>query len=131
MIKLSLPLCCPLNALYRALPYAIKLKAGGTMTKAHMVLSKRARIKRDEITACIWAQLGGRPQAMEGDVCVQVLITPRNARTPDVDAYTKHLLDILAHAGVYKNDKQVVRKTVERAQFAEMPGRMDVEVWEL
>ena len=131
MIKLRLPLCCPLNAMYRALPFQVKLKTGKSITKAHNVLSKRARIKRDEITACIWQQLGGRPQPMTGDVSVQVMMTPRDRRTPDVDAFTKHLLDILAHAGVYANDRQVVRKVVERTPQPEFPGRMDVEIWEI
>ena len=129
MIHLDLPLCCPLNSLYRALPFTVKGKNGGKdRHMARPVLSKRARIKRDELVACIWKQLGGRPEAMTGPVVVQVMVYPRDRRTPDADSLLKHLLDILAHAGVYLNDKQVERVTAERGP-AQFPGRMVVEVW--
>lgn len=126
MIHLSLPLCCPLNSLYRALPFK---KNGRTM--ARPVLSKRARIKRDELIAAIWKQLGGKPDSILGPVALQVMVYPRDKRTPDADAYAKHLMDILAKAGVYVNDKQVERMTFERHPVPEFPGRMTVEVWGL
>lgn len=131
MIRLELPLCCPLNSLYRALPFTVKGKGGKSRTLAHQVLSKRARIKRDEVIAAIHKQLGGRPTAILGPVTVQVMVYPRDKRTPDADAYSKHLLDILAKAGVYVNDKQVERMTFERHPVPEFPGRMTVEVWGL
>jgi Holliday junction resolvase RusA-like endonuclease len=130
MIKLELPLCCPLNSLYRALPFTVKGRNGSKdRTLAHQVLSKRARIKRDELVACIWKQLGGRPEAILGPISLQVMVYPRDKRTPDADAYAKHLMDILAKAGVYQNDKQVERVAFERSPQPEFPGRMVVEVW--
>ncbi len=132
MIRLELPLCCPLNSLYRALPFTVKGKNGGkSRTLAHQVLSKRARIKRDELIYLICKHLGGRPEAMKGPVALQVMVYPRDRRTPDADAYAKHLMDILAKANVYANDKQVERMTFERHPVPEFPGRMVVEVWEL
>lgn len=130
MIRLSLPLCCPLNSLYRALPFTVKGKNGGKdRHMARPVLSKRARIKRDELIAAIWKQLGGRPEAILGPISLQVMVYPRDRRTPDADAYAKHLMDILAKAGVYVNDKQVERVSFERAPQPEFPGRMVVEIW--
>lgn len=126
MIRLELPLCCPLNSLYRALPF----KKNGRVL-AHQVLSKRARIKRDELVACIWKQLSGRPQPMKGPVALQVMIYPRNKQTADADAYAKQTMDVLTKAGVYDDDKQVERMTFERHPVPEFPGRMIVEVWEL
>ena len=101
MIRLELPLCCPLNSLYRALPFTVKGKNGGKdRTLAHQVLSKRARIKRDELVYLIWKALGGRPQPILGPVAVQVMVYPRNKQSADADAYAKQLLDVLARAGV-------------------------------
>ncbi len=131
MIRLDLPLCCPLNSLYRALPFTIKGKNGKSRTLAHQVLSKRARVKRDELVYLIWKALGGRPEPFVGPVMVQVMIYPRDRRTPDADAYSKQLLDILARAGVYGNDKQVERVTFERSPEPRFPGSMTVEVWPL
>jgi Holliday junction resolvase RusA-like endonuclease len=68
---------------------------------------------------------------MTGPVAVQVMVTPRDRRTPDCDAMSKHLLDCLAHASVYANDKQVERLTMERAPQPKHPGSMVVEIWEI
>lgn len=132
MIRLTLPLCCPLNSLYRALPMRIKGKGGGKdRTIAHSVLSRRARIKRDEIVAAIHKQLHGRPEALRGSVSVQVMVYPRNAQSADADAYLKQLLDCLQRANVVSDDKQVVRIACERAPQPQSPGRMELEIWEI
>ncbi|MBA3591752.1 RusA family crossover junction endodeoxyribonuclease [Methylibium sp.] len=126
MIHLSnLPLPCPVNQMYRALPIRVRGR-----TIARQVLSKRARVRRDLVVAAIWQQLGGRPVAMTGMVQATYTITPRDRRTPDVDAYEKHLLDCMAHAGVYLNDKQVAHVSKERLQPS-FPGHVDVQVWQV
>lgn len=122
----NLPLPCPINALYRAVP--IRLKNGRMIQK--QVTSQRARVRRIELVAEIWKQLGGPPQPMKGDVQVTYTITPRDRRTADVDAYEKHLLDCLQHAGVYENDKQVVQVSKERLE-PQHPGSLDVQIWEI
>ena len=121
----NLPLPCPLNRLYRAMP----MTKGGRHFSVQ-VLSKQARQKRDLVVAAIHEQLGGRPAPMCGMVQVSYTITPRNKRTPDVDAYEKHLLDCLQKAGVFPNDKQVVQISKERLE-PKFPGHLDVQVWEV
>lgn len=131
MLQLRLSLPCPLNRMYRAVP-VFGVKRGVRFIKYSMqVLSQRARQRRDLLVAEVWKQCGGRPVPMRGRVQVSYTVTPRDKRTPDVDAYEKHLLDTLAHASVYVNDKQVVQVSKERMETPERPGRVDVTVWEL
>jgi len=128
MIKLILPLPCAINRMYRAIPF---FAHGGKARYCRQVLSREARIRRDALVAEIWKQLGGRPEPITGQVQVQYLIVPASKRTPDVDAYEKHLLDSLTHAGIWRDDRQVVAVHKERAQTPAMPGRVEVEIWEL
>lgn len=122
----KLPLPCPINSMHGVMPIRVKGRY------VHMkVLSKRARDRRKMIVAAIWEVLGGKPVALTGDVQVSYTITPRDRRTPDVDAYEKHLLDCLQHAGVIANDKQVVQVSKERMPTPQSPGHLDVQVWEV
>ncbi len=127
MIRLVLPLPCPINRLWRAVPFLAK--NGGRYSRN--ALSREARTRRDEIVAEVWRQCGGRPQPITSKVQVQYLIVPATHRTPDVDAYEKHLLDCLTHAGVWRDDGQVVGVSKERAAKAAWPGRIEVEIWEV
>jgi Holliday junction resolvase RusA-like endonuclease len=122
----NLPLPCPLNALYRA--RAVRLRDGRVVQK--MGVSRRARIRRDELLIAIWRQCGGRPVPMRCAVQISFTITPRDGRTPDCDAYHKHLLDCLAHASVIADDKQVMQISAERLP-AKFPGHIDVQISEV
>ena len=121
----ALPLPCPLNALHIPIPIRI-----GKRVVQKLVTSRRAREKAKALIAAIHEQLGGAPEPMTGPVQVSYTIAPRDRLTPDVDAYEKHLLDCLAKAGVYANDKQVVQVSKERLA-PQFPGHLDVQVWEV
>lgn len=126
MIHLRLlPLPCPLNALYMPIP----IRVGGRVVQK-LVNSKRARDRKKLLVAAIQQQLGGKPEPMTKGVQVTYTVTPRDRRTPDVDAYEKHLLDCLQAAGVYANDKQVMQVSKERLE-PQFPGHIDVQVWEV
>lgn len=110
------------------MPVPIRLKGGRTVHK--LVGTKRARLKRAELVEAIHHQLGGPPTPMTGPVQITYTITPRDRRTPDADAYEKHLLDCLGKAGVYLDDKQVTQVSKERLE-PKFPGSLDVQVWEI
>ena len=122
----SLPLPCTINAMYGVMPIPVR---GRIIYKK--VLTKRARQRRDLLVAAIRQQLGGLPEPITGNVQITYTVTPRDRRTPDVDAYEKHLLDCLAHAGVYADDKQVVQISKERLPTPQSPGHIDVQIWEV
>lgn len=118
MIRLRLPLACPVNRLWRTV-------------RGRPVLSKDARVKRDLLVATIHDSLGGRPAAMAGPVAVQMTVVPRQNKgrqVPDVDAYAKHVLDCMTHAGVWLDDLQVETLTIHRLA-PEGRGHIDLEVW--
>lgn len=123
----DLPLPCPINAMYGVMPIRLKKSARTVPMK---VLTKRARDRRKLMVAAIHEKLGGRPTPMRGYVQVSYTITPRDGRTPDVDAYEKHLLDCLAHAGVFFNDRQVLQVSKERLE-KKFPGHIDVQISEI
>ena len=127
MIHLNgLPLPCTINSMYRAIPIRL-----GKRVVLKQVLSKRARERRKLLVATILDRLGGTPVALRGPVQVTYTITPRDRRVADVDAYEKHLLDCLQHAGVIENDRQVVQVSKERLPTPQSPGHIDVQIWEI
>jgi Holliday junction resolvase RusA-like endonuclease len=119
----ALPLPCTINSLYGVMP----IHKNGRIISMK-ILTKRGRERGKLLVASIQQQLGGRPEPMTGPVQVSYTITPRNRKTPDVDAYEKHLLDCLQKAGVYENDRQVVQVSKERLE-PKHPGHLDVQIW--
>lgn len=116
--RLRLPLPCPLNRYWRPVT-RYKL---GKSTEA----KENAKLLVDEIRKQV-----GRPVPVTGPVSVQVRVVPRDRRIPDIDAYAKQLLDVLAHSGVIENDRQVVHLTVERERVPEYPGHLEVGIYPL
>lgn len=124
MIVLRLPLPCPLNALYRAIP----IRVGKRMVQK-MVKSKRGREREGLIVAEIRRQLGG-PGPMYRLAQVHYSIVPRDRRLPDFDAYEKQLMDCLQKAGVVANDGGILFGSKERLA-PQFPGWLDVQVSEV
>lgn len=122
MISLTLPLPCPLNALYRAL---IMRKRDLTFSK--MVKSKRGREREVLLVSEIRKQIGGDGP---GWTAAQASITvyPRDRRTPDGDAYLKQLFDCLEKAGVVQNDKAIVDYQLARME-PRFPGSIELSIW--
>jgi len=121
-----LPLPCPLNSLYGVMA----VRKGRRMI--HMkVLTKRARVRRDLVVAEIIKQCRGAAPMMSGPVQVVYTITPRDRRTPDIDAYCKQLFDCLVHARVIADDGQIVQQSGERMPTPRNPGWIDVTIIEV
>lgn len=131
MIKLRLSLPCPFNRRVMPIPFKKKLKSGKTFNGSVLCLTREYRSKQERLVAEVWQALGGRPQAMTGDVQVFLTMTPRDKRTADCDAYFKAVLDGLVKANVLKDDKQVVHCSMERLPNPEHPGHIDVTIEEL
>lgn len=66
-------------------------------------------------------------QAVDGRLCVVMVVCPPDRRARDLDNVTKAVLDSLQHAGVYKNDSQIDELTVRRGSIVE-GGRCEVMI---
>lgn len=132
MIKLRLSLPCPVNRRFFPIPFKRKFSSGKTYNGAVQCLTPEYRSKQQRLVAEVWKQLGGKPaQPMTGPVQVFMTMTPRDKRTADVDAYSKSVLDGLTKAGVWLDDKQVVRHDCERLPNPQHPGFIEVTIQEI
>jgi Holliday junction resolvase RusA-like endonuclease len=131
VIKLRLSLPCPVNRRFIPITFTKKLKSGKKFTGAVQALSKEYRNKQERLVAEVWKALGGRPEAILGPVQVFMVMTPRDKRTADCDAYFKAVLDGLVKANVLRDDKQVVQCSNERLPNPQHPGFIDLEVHEV
>jgi Holliday junction resolvase RusA-like endonuclease len=58
-----------------------------------------------------WKRERWRP--LHGDVALSIVAHPPNRRKRDLDNLLKAPLDAMAHAGVYDDDGQIVRLSIE------------------
>ena len=106
MIEIELPFPPSVNHYYRRV---------GPRT----LLSREGRRYREEVAAIV-AGLVLRPLA--GPIEAEVLVFPPDRRRRDLDNLQKAIFDSLQHAGVYKDDSQIAKITMERADPT--PGGM-------
>ena len=71
---------------------------------------------------------GGKPTT--SDIEMQVEMYPKDRRRRDVDNILKPLLDAMEHAGVYKNDSQIKKLTIEKFEPRDKTGSVVVTITE-
>ena len=101
MIELMLPLAPSVNTYYR-------------YVNNRVMTSKKGRAYRKEIAAIVAA---GRLKRF-GDARLSIAITmhPPDRRRRDLDNVLKCLLDSLQHAGLFKDDSQIDKLSIERGE---------------
>jgi len=109
MIMLCIPWPPSANRYYRAV-------------KGRSILSKEARDYRELIKAMM-----PMAQPLEGRLSVTVYAYPPDQRKRDLDNMLKQTLDALQHAGIYVDDSQIDRLSIERKGHCS-GGKMLVEV---
>lgn len=100
MIKLELPYPPSVNHYWR--------RVG-----ARTLISRGGRAFRQAVCA-ILADYGAEPLA--GPLVIDIRIHPPDNRRRDVDNVQKALLDALEKAGVYHDDSQIVRLSIEKGE---------------
>ena len=99
-MKLTLPFPPSVNGYWRATSTGMKISASG-------------RSFRINAFAAVMEQLKRAPQPITVNVEVNVLLFPPDKRHRDLDNYQKALFDSLTHAGVWVDDRQIKRFSVE------------------
>lgn len=105
MIELTLPYPPSANTYWRH-------PTSGKLAGRHL-LSEKGRAYREAVKAVCW-QKGVKPLACR--VMVEVLVFPPDRRRRDLDNVLKGTLDSLTAGGVWADDSQIDKLTVERGQ---------------
>lgn len=120
-VTLALPWPPSVNGYWRTAP----VRGKGGKTAIRTMISKKGRQYRRLVQYEVAAQQArgmGRAR-LEANI---VAHAPDRQRR-DLDNITKSLLDALEHAGVYADDEQIDRLTIERGAVAK-PGRVLVTI---
>ncbi|MFQ1679186.1 RusA family crossover junction endodeoxyribonuclease [Pantoea dispersa] len=99
-MKLTLPFPPSVNTYWRNIRKGVLISASG-------------RSFRSNALADIMEQLRRAPEPITVNVAVSVILYPPDKRPRDLDNYLKAAFDSLTHAGVWVDDKQIKRFTVE------------------
>jgi crossover junction endodeoxyribonuclease RusA len=91
---------------------------------AKTLISREGRRFREEVVAKISQR---KARAISGPVRVHILACRPDKRRRDIDNILKSLLDALGHAGVYEDDSQIWKLSVEwtrgfNGQLSTVPG---------
>ena len=100
----------------------------GTCGKKRFILP-RARIYRETVAYEVYMQKG-KINAVGPVKIIARFFPPDNRRRDIADNFWKQVGDTLKHAGVYKDDSQIVEIT-KTLHPAEKPGRLEIELEEL
>lgn len=94
------------------LPYPPSVNHYYVRTKTGMAIGVPGKAYRQLIYYTLWQCIGKEGkwdgEAMNGDLMVEIIIYPPDRRKRDMDNIKKALFDALQHAGLYKDDSQIV-----------------------
>ena len=106
------------------LPYPPSVNRYYRNVRGRTLISREGRTYRLRVVSLLAGRVG-RP--LDGPLEIEVDLFPPDRRRRDIDNTQKGLLDALAHAGVYHDDSQIEKATIEkRAVFA--GGRVLVRI---
>jgi crossover junction endodeoxyribonuclease RusA len=88
------------------------------------ILSREARVYRQTVKSILQCE---RIETLVGPIAVDILVFPPDRRRRDIDNFPKALLDSLQHAGVFVDDSQIERMSIERREVIPN-GRVIVKV---
>lgn len=109
------------------LPFPPSVNTYWRNTRQGVLISASGRCFRSNALAAVMEQLKRRPQPITVNVEVSVLLFPPDKRQRDLDNYLKALFDSLTHAGVWGDDSQIKRFSVEwRDQVKQ--GKVEVTI---
>jgi len=95
------------------LPFPPSVNGYWRATSKGMLISARGRVYRSNAIAAVYEQLQRKPKPLVVDLDVHVVLFPPTCARRDLDNFQKALFDSLTHAGVWADDSQVKRMTVE------------------
>jgi len=98
----------------------------GPLAGRHLI-SEKGRLFRVEATACVLEQLKRKPKPITEPVSVEITLYPPSKRRRDLDNFLKAPLDALTHAGIWKDDSQVKKMTIQWGELT-AGGRVEIRI---
>ena len=99
------------------LPYPPSINHYWRRVGNRTLISKEGRRFRKRVLAILSVR---KHEPMTGSLTVRIVAHPPDRRRRDLDNITKALLDALEHGGIYEDDSQIDRLSIERASV--VPG---------
>ena len=96
-------------------------------TRSGMIIGKSGRLYIQSVQAAVL--ISGCRRNMLGDLHLEILAFPPDKRRRDLDNTLKATLDSLQKCGVYDDDFQIAKLTIERMRSSR-PGRLEVSIVE-
>ncbi|HFT3208409.1 RusA family crossover junction endodeoxyribonuclease [Klebsiella pneumoniae] len=92
--------------------------------KGKLLVSEAGRKFKHAVRAAIIEQLKAVPKPSASPAEVVIVLYPPDFRRRDLDNYNKALFDALTYAGIWEDDSQVKRMTIEWGENAK-GGRVE------
>lgn len=93
------------------LPYPPSVNHYWRRRGAQYFVSREGKAYREAVG---WQVRAARAKPLDGAIDLSVRLTMPDRRRRDVDNVLKSLLDSLAHGGLYEDDSQIDKLTIER-----------------
>lgn len=98
------------------LPYPPSVNTIWRRVGSKTLLSAKGRDYRAMVARSVMTQGGGSHYGPETRLSVDLLVIPPDRRRRDLDNLPKAIFDALTHAGVWADDSQIDRMTIERME---------------
>lgn len=96
------------------LPYPPSVNHYWRSVGKRVLISKEGRQYRENVGFSLLNAGYRRGLSMSGRLAVNIALHPPDRRRRDLDNVLKSLLDAMQHAGVYEDDSQIDRISIER-----------------
>ena len=111
------------------LPFPPSVNTYWRNTRKGVLISASGRSFRSNAIGDIMEQVKKAPKPITVDVEVMVILYPPTRQSRDLDNYLKALFDSMTYAGIWVDDKQVKRFTVEWGEVVK-GGKSEVTITE-
>lgn len=118
-MKFTLPFPPSVNAYWRS--------PNKGVSKGKHLVSAAGRKFKNAVRAAIFLQLRAIPKPSSSPAAVDIILYPPDYRRRDLDNYNKALFDALTYAGIWEDDSQVRRMTVEWGENIK-GGRVEITI---
>ena len=115
MLEITIPFPPSLNSYYRHVGHKVLISARGRAYRTEVVtIIRMMRLKRFN----------------DKRVIVSIMMHPPDKRRRDVDNYLKVVFDSITHSGLWSDDSNVDKLSIERGEIVR-EGRMVVRIAEM